>query len=160
LLLDDFLLGLVLGVTVQIMLKTTTPTKLSFLSAELLAMDKSIDHVNSVGMPQVVILMESKYSAITIPKASHDNYITSNKQKKTGSNSKLIALEIHHIPSHTGIPQNELVTAKNDPLHGTFTVLGWCNSRRTDWRKNYDKFVSEKRRVYCDLSDNNEKGMV
>jgi len=50
-----------------------TNKTLSSLSAELLAIDKALDHVISLGMPRTAIVNDYKNSAIAIEKASPDN---------------------------------------------------------------------------------------
>lgn len=91
-------------------------------------------------------------------KTLHDNYITCNIKKKIVNNPRMTHIEIRHIPSHSGIPENDLVdlAAKNASTQGIFNVVSWSIKDDTaeihriiqkHWEEEHAEFANKQRHI-------------
>lgn len=81
---------------------------LSSMSAELIAFEKAIDFATTFQYQRVAILTDSKSGAIALLNEETNNSLIITLLNKINT-SNIITLEIHYIPSHSGIHQNCVV---------------------------------------------------
>ncbi|XP_036340119.1 uncharacterized protein LOC118749423 [Rhagoletis pomonella] len=131
---------------------------LSSMSAEIIAFDKAIDFATSLQYQRVAILTDSKSGALALLDEETNNSLIINLINKINT-SNIITLEIHYIPSHSGIHQNCVVdrAAKLANITGEEITIEWNIKdaikevgRRlaSEWQEKYSEISNDKGKKY------------
>ncbi|XP_046803853.1 uncharacterized protein LOC124419265 [Lucilia cuprina] len=124
---------------------------LSSMSMELLMIEKAVEFANTQRIDKLVIFTDSR-SGILAFNSLKKNQICERIRKAIIDAKSLTNIEIHYIPSHLGIPGNELVdeAAKKAVNEGQILQVKW--TREEAIREIESRIWKEWEREYTDLS--------
>lgn len=102
-----------------------TDKKLASMTAEIIAIHQVLIFAQNNALTKIAILTDSKSGIQAIKSKNHKSYLIDDLVHI--SNSAQIKVEMHYIPGHLNITQNETVdlAAKNAENEGTFLNIRW-----------------------------------